>query len=438
MTAVVPALTAPRAPRKLRSEQAVLDNGVRVLAVRKPGVPVVEIRLRIPFLSAKPSHPPQAALLSDTLLTGAAGLDRSALAAAIQALGGELHAGADADRLIVSGNVLATNLRKLLELVSSVLVDPAYAKADVATERERLVEKLSIARARPGVVAAEALASRMFGDHPYARDLAQPDDVAAVTPAQLRGLHRSHVRPGEAVLILVGEVPPARMIDYAAAALTDWTGAPPRTNVPALPLPPGGALQLIDRPGSVQSTLRMGRLAVPRNDPGFPALHLANLIFGGYFTSRWTENLREDKGYTYGPHSRVEHHVLGSTLTLSVEVQSEVTAPALLETWYELGRITALPVTEAEVASVQQYAVGTLALSTATQSGLASTLSALSPFGLGLDWLTTFPELLRAATLDDVSAAAARFFPPSAFTSVLVGDAGSITEPLAALVAVEK
>jgi zinc protease len=438
VSTVVPALTAPRAPRKLRSEQAVLDNGVRVVAVRKPGVPVVELRLRIPFLSAKPAHPAQAALLSDTLLTGAAGLDRSALAAAIQALGGELHAGVDADRLIVSGNVLATNLRKLLELVSSVLVEPAYAKADVQTERERLVEKLSIARARPGVVAGEALATRMFGDHPYARDLAQPDDVAAVTPAQLRGLHRSRVRPADAVLILVGDVPPARMIDYAAAALTGWTGTVPRTNVPALPLPPGGAVQLIDRPGSVQSTLRMGRLAVPRTDPGFPALHLANLIFGGYFTSRWTENLREDKGYTYGPHSRVEHHVLGSTLTLSVEVQSEVTAPALLETWYELGRITALPVTEAEVASVQQYAVGTLALSTATQSGLASTLSALSPFGLGLDWLTTFPELLRAATLDDVSAAAARFFPPSGFTSVLVGDAATITDPLAALVAVER
>jgi zinc protease len=438
MSTVVPALTKPRAPKKLRSEQAELDNGVKVVAVRKPGVPLVEMRLRVPFLSAKPAHPAQAALLSDALLTGAAGLDRSALAAAIQALGGELHASVDADRLIVSGNVLATNLRKLLELVSSVLVDPAYAKADVATERERLVERLSIARARPGVVASEALATRMFGDHPYARDLAQPEDVAAVTPGQLRTLHRSLVRSGTAVLVLVGDVPTGRMIDYAAQALTGWSGKPARANVPALPAPPGGALQIVDRSGSVQSTLRMGRMALPRTDPGFPALHLANLIFGGYFTSRWTENLREDKGYTYGPHSRVEHHVLGSTLTLSVEVQTEVTAPALLETWYELGRIAALPVTETEVESVKQYAVGTLALSTATQSGLASTLSALAPFGLGPDWITTLPELLHATTLEEVSLAAARFFPPSGFTSVMVGDAATITEPLAALVAVEK
>ena len=90
----------------------------------------------------------------------------------------------------------------------------------------------------------------------------------------------------------------------------------------------------------------MGRLALTRVDPGYPALQLANLIFGGYFSSRWTENIREDKGYTYGPHSRVDHHALGSTLTFDVEVATEVTGPAMLETQYELGRIASLPVTD--------------------------------------------------------------------------------------------
>jgi predicted Zn-dependent peptidase len=95
-------------------------------------------------------------------------------------------------------------------------------------------------------------------------------------------------------------------------------------------------------------------------------------------------------------------------------------------------------VTETEVASVQQYAIGTLALSTATQSGLASTLSGLSAFGLGLDWITDHPARLLATTVEDVSAAAAEFFAPTAFTSVVVGDADVIADPLAALVAVER
>jgi predicted Zn-dependent peptidase len=436
--AQVPALTEPRVAKGLKPTETVLDSGLTVIAVRKPGVPLVEMRLRLPFLSAKATHPARATLLAETMLTGAAGLDRSGLAAAIQALGGDVSVNVDADRLVVGGNVLATNLRKLLDVVASVLVEPDYDKAEVATEKDRLVEKLTIARARPGVVAAEALARRMWGDHPYAVDLADPTDVAGVTPSELRTMHRTLVRPAGAVLVLVGDLPPGRMIDQAGTALSNWTGSAPKVRVPELPTPPRGPLKVIDRPGAVQSTLRMAAPGLTRTDPRFPALQLANLIFGGYFTSRWTENLREDKGYTYGPHSRIDHHVLGSVLGLSVEVATEVTAPAMLETLYELGRIASLPVTDTEVASVKQYAVGTLALSTATQAGLASTLSALSAFGLGLDWVMGHPARLQAATVEDVSAAAAEFFAPSAFTSVIVGDAETIEGPLAALGPVER
>jgi predicted Zn-dependent peptidase len=228
------------------------------------------------------------------------------------------------------------------------------------------------------------------------------------------------------------------MLDLAAGALGDWSGRAPRRTVAPLPSPEPAPLLVVDRPGSVQTSVRMGRLAVGRTDPGYPALQLANLIFGGYFSSRWTENIREDKGYTYGPHSRVDHHVLGSTLTLDVEVATEVTGPALLETQYELGRIASLPVTEAEVEAVRQYAIGTLALSISTQAGLASTLSALSPHGLGLDWIRAHPARLLGTSVEQVSAAAAEFFAPSQLCAVAVGDAAAITRPLAVLGPVER
>ncbi|MEO9140388.1 MAG: pitrilysin family protein [Jatrophihabitans sp.] len=434
----VPELTTPRAAKKLRSAEVTLDHGLRILAVRKQGVPIVEMRLRIPFLSGKTAHPAQATLLAEAMLTGAGDLDRSGLAAAIQGLGADLSVSVDADRLVIGGNALATNLRPLLDLVSSVVCNPLYAKNEVATERDRVLEKLTIARSRPTVVAGEALSRRMWGTHPYALDLPEADDVAAVTPAALRSLHKGAVRPGGALLVLVGDVTPAKMIELAVDALAPWAGEPTTARMPALPTPDGGPLLVIDRPGSVQSSIRMGRPALGRLDPDYPALHLANTIFGGYFSSRWNENIREDKGYTYGPHSRIEHHVLGSTLTLEVEVATEVTGPAMLETWYELGRISSLPVTAAELESVRQYAIGTLALSTATQSGLASTLSALSAFGLGLDWITQYPARLLATTVEDVSAAAERFFTPTGFTSVVVGDAATIQPSLAGLWQIEE
>ncbi len=433
MSSPVPALTRPRKARKLTVVERVLDSGLRVVVVRKPGVPLAELRLRVPFLSARPTHPARAALLSDTMLTGAGSLDRAGVASAVQALGGELSIGVDADRLVIGGNVLATNLGSLLGLLATVLTEPTYPQAEVATERERLVERLTIARSRPGVVASEALGHRMWGAHPYALDLPQPEAVQASTAAQLRAMHAGMVRPSDSVLIIVGDISAARVLDQVERALAQWTGHPAASRVPALPDPGPAPTLVIDRPGSVQSSIRIGRGALSRSDPRYPALQLANLVFGGYFSSRWTENIREDKGYTYGPHSRVEHQVLGSSLLFDVEVATEVTAPAMLETRYELGKIASLPVTEAEVEAVRQYAIGTLALSTATQAGLASTLAALSAFGLGLEWITEHPARLSAVNVDDVSAAAAEFFAPSRLVEVVVGDAAAISAPLAAL-----
>jgi predicted Zn-dependent peptidase len=421
----------------LTAAQRQLDTGLQVVAVRKPGVPLVEVRLRVPFLSARGTHPARAALLSDAMLTGAGSLDRAGLAAALQELGADLSVGVDADRLLIAGNALAANLTALLRLVGTVLAEATYPAAEVATERERLVEKLTVARSRPGVIAGEALARRMWGTHPYALDLPSVEAVAATTAAQLRALHAERLRPDGATLIVVGDISPARVLDQVAGVWSGWTGTPDSGRIPPLVTAPPGPLLLVDRPGSVQSSVRLGAVALPRADERYPALQLANLIFGGYFSSRWTENIREDKGYTYGPHSRIDHNVLGSSLLLDVEVATEVTAPALLETYYELGRIALLPVTAAEVDAVRQYAIGTLALSTATQAGLASTLAALAAFGLGLDWILEHPARLSAVGVEEVSAAAAQFFAPAGFATVVVGDAGSVGGPLAALAAVE-
>ncbi len=182
---------------------------------------------------------------------------------------------------------------------------------------------------------------------------------------------------------------------------------------------------LVDRPGSVQSSLR---LALPGGGPDPPdhaALQLANLVFGGYFSSRWVENIREDKGYTYSPHSAIEHSVAGSTVILAAEVATEVTAPALLETWYELGRMATVVPDEAELEQARQYALGTLLLGMSTQSGLACAGQHLRRLraAAGLPGRVT-PCRLAAATRDDVAAVAARYLAPAKAVTVVLGDAG--------------
>jgi predicted Zn-dependent peptidase len=121
----------------------------------------------------------------------------------------------------------------------------------------------------------------------------------------------------------------------------------------------------------VQTTLRMAASAPSRTDPDYAAFVLANLVFGGYFSSRWVANIREDKGYTYSPHAQVEHPPAGSAITLSADVSTPTTAAALLETVYELGRVATTPVSQAELDQARRYAIGVLALGTSSQAGLA-------------------------------------------------------------------
>jgi predicted Zn-dependent peptidase len=433
---VPPLGPVPRVKQPTAAER-VLPSGLRVIAVRRPGVPLVEVRLRLPFGGTAPSHPARAAVLANTMLAGTASHSQVELAAELQALGADLSVSSDSDRLIVGGVVLRTGLGALLRLVAEVLESASYPSREVAGERSRLAERLAIVRSQPSVLVGEALSHRLYGSHPYARELATPDAVQAVTAAQLRKLHADRIRPDGSTVVLVGDLSPARALDTVESALASWTGEPAGRPLPPLPPVRPQPLLLVDRPGSVQASIRLGGPAVSRDAPDYPALQLANLAYGGYFSSRLVENIREDKGYTYGPHSRVSHSVAGSRLVIDADVSTAVTAPALLEIWYELGRMATLPMAPEELENVRQYAVGSLALSIATQSGLASTLSALIGVGLGLDWLREHPRRLAAVTLEETFEAAQAYLAPAGTLAVVLGEAAQIRSSLAALGPVE-
>jgi predicted Zn-dependent peptidase len=434
----VPALGKPRQSKLPSVADTTLPNGLRVLAVRRPGVPLVELRLRIPFAGKGDEHVARAQLLGDTLLSGTDDRTASEIAVALQSFGGQLHANNDADRLGISGSVLSSGFGGLLDLLGELLTSASYPKEEVVAERDRLVQELAIHRSQASVVAREALLRRMYGTHPYGRELPSAEAVAEVKPGQLRTLHGKRVVPAGSVLTIVGDVQPARVVAQVEKALADWTATTKAAETPKLPKHVPVPALLLDRPGAVQTTIRMAGPAPARNAPEYAAASLANMIFGGYFSSRWTANIREDKGYTYGGHSVFEHPPAGSRLSVSVDVATDVTAPSVLETVYELGRIATVPVSQEELDQARRYAIGSLQLGTASQAGLASMISMLVGADLGVDYLREFPKQLEKVSTDDVLASAARWMAPSRLTTVLVGDVKVVAEPLKTLIAVER
>jgi predicted Zn-dependent peptidase len=418
-----------------RSSERTLPNGLTVIAIRRPAVALVELRLRVPFAKAPLAR---GDVLSQTLFSGTPTRDTVAIAAQLQAVGGALGASTDPDRLLVSGNALASGLPRLLEILADVLEQANYPKGEVVTERERIADRIQVMRSQPGHLARVALLRRIYGGHRYAVQTPAPAEVQAVKRGELRKLHGDRIVPYGATLVLVGDINAERAIDDVEKAMIGWTGGGKPVTLPPTPPLHAGPIELVDRPGSVQSSMRLALPAVGRTHPDFPALQLANLVFGGYFSSRWTENIREDKGYTYSPHSGVEHSIAGSTLLLSADVATEVTAPALLETWYELGRLATVAPKVDELEQARQYVIGSLLLGMSTQSGLASLASTYAGYGLRLDYLVGYAADLAKATREEVADAAARYLAPAKAATVVLGDAEKVESSLQLLGPVER
>ena len=266
---------------------------------------------------------------------------------------------------------------------------------------------------------------------PLRPPIPRPDEVPEVAPGSLRGLHRRRVTPDGGVLVVVGDLTPGRALDQVEKPLGGWESTARKDPVPRVPAVETGPLLLVDRPGSVQSNLRFGGDAPDLSDPSYAAVQLADAIFTGLFSSRLTANLREDKGYTYGSYSTIRHQRGGSSLAVGVDVATDVTAPAMVETLYELGRIVTLPPQPDEVDATVQYLTGTAALGTATQSGLADTLIHLLMRGLDVSWLRDHPAQAGRGRRRPGPRGGAALLAHHRLVWTVLGDADLLQAPLA-------
>ncbi len=434
---LIPPLGEPRPHPVPAASETTLANGLRLVVVPRSGVPLIELRLRVPFAATSVGsagvHSARASVLSGAVLLGTASHDQTGIAELLQGHGAEMSVSADSDRLLLGTTLLPDGLRPVLGVLAELLTSATYPADGVEGERDRLAERITIARSQPAVLARAALSARRYAGHPYAVTLPDAELVSEVTGSALGQLHRERVLPAGSTLVLVGDLDPAAAADAVADALAGWTA--PGTATESAPATPqhDPVLELVDRPGAVQSNIRLGGPAPTRTDPDLAAVRLAAMVFGGYFSSRLVENIRERRGYSYSPRSSVEHQAADASFLVEADVATEVTGPALMETLYELGRMALTPVTEAELDAARRYVLGSMALSTATHAGLASTLSALVGAGLPADWLAGHQQALGAVTVEQAQEASRRYLAPGALTAVVVGDAGEVEAQLAAL-----
>ncbi|MEU8425153.1 pitrilysin family protein [Micromonospora sp. NPDC048835] len=373
-------------------------------------------------------------VLAKALEEGTAQRDAAAYALAVEGLGTALSTGLDWDSFQASVVIPVDRLSAAVELLAEAVRTPRLDPADVRRVRDDEATALRMDWANPGPRADAALRADLFGaQNRWGRPMhGDPESVAALDVEDVTVFHSEwFLRPG--TLIVAGDLDRIDLDALAAAAFAGTGGGPAERGGPLdVPLHDGRRIILVDRPGSVQSTLRLGHPSAHRAHPDHVPMTLAGTVLGGAFTSRLNHLLREVHGYTYGIRGEFAASRRFGRFAVSSGVQTAVTAPALVEAVGEITRTQAGGVTEEELEVARSWRAGQLSVELQSPRAIASALTTLVVHGLPDDYHARLRESLLSADVDQVSAAAATHLHPEALTLVIEGDAAVIREDLAA------
>ena len=433
--------TSPPPPGPLRPMQfppfreARFANGLEMILVENHELPIVSVSLAMP---AGARHEPAGreglvGLVAELLTKGTTTRTADQIAAEIEGVGGSLSASAGDDFFTVSVTVLTDHLDLGLGLMSDVLLNATFPEDEVELARTRVLSSLQLEKADPGALASKFFSRTLYGDHPYGRS---PSDtsIRALTREEIQRFAATWLKPRGALLVVAGDLSLSDARSRVERYLGRWTGAPPAAAAPASP--PAArptSILLVHRPGSAQSNIAVGNLALTATDPLHFSATVANKILGGGADSRLFLILREQKSWTYGAGSGLSRRRDIGHFSASTEVRTAVTDSALTELLTQLSRMRSEAVADSELVAAKGYLVGSFPLSIETPQQVAGQASSVKLLGLPDDYLRTYRDRLAAVTAADVMAAARRVIRPDSAVIVVVGDGTAVYERLTAI-----
>lgn len=416
-----------------------LKNGLRVLLVPRPGVPLVHYQARLVggALEDPAGQEGVTALLAALLLKGAGERDAAAFQEALERAGGTSAAGVSTRWARLELELPSRDRALGLELLADALRRPRLDPAELARERGLALDALAAARDEPNEVIATYWRSWLFRGHPFARPPGGSEgSLARVDAEAIRAAAARTLTPARTWLAVAGDFEPAAMLSALEAAFGDWRVEGDVPDPPAPPRPTRAALArvlLVDKPDALQTYFRFGELAFDWSDPDYPARTLANTVFGGRFTSRFNTALRIEGGLSYGAYSGFDDALAGAFAARSYT--STATSRQALELARDVyARFVRAGIDEGELASAREYLKGQFApgvLETAPQA--ADLLLELQLAGLGPELIDRLFQRLDALTLEQVNRVIEERFPREALCWVIIGRARELREVAAEL-----
>ncbi len=437
MTVSAFAMSAPPEPSVAKTfklpqiNSFVMDNGVKVTMVPYGRVPKVTIRAVMDVGNLNDEGQTWLSDLTANMMEeGAGGKSASDIALAASEMGGSVNIGVGFDQTTARMDVLSESASEAIKLLADVVQRPDLPASEFERVKNSLIRDLSVGESRPQGTADKAFYAALFPNHPYGQFYPSKSQLEAYSLEDVKAFHADNFGGKRTHIYVVGQFDQAAVKTALKEAFGEWQEGPDTIAVPSAEND-GPSLILIDRPGAPQSTLRLGK-RVPVFDGDIKA-NAMNTLLGGYFSSRITRNIREDKGYTYSPNSGYSSYRYGRKWQQRADVTSEATGPALSEILMEIDRMRSEPPTDKEVKGIKNYMSGVHVIQLASRGGLAGRLANANLFGLGPQYLENYVSKVQDLTADDFTAAAKDYLNTEDMTWVIVGPLDEVRPQLTPL-----
>jgi zinc protease len=409
-----------------------LPNGITVLILEDHRLPTVNVNMQI-FGAGGLYEPADqrgiASLTAAMLREGTKTRTSKQFAEAVDEMGASVNANSGFGVSVTAFNAsgLSENMDEWFGLLTDILMNPIFPAEELAKLKQRQLVNLRQARTNPGFLANERFSRAVYGNNPAAVTSMTAEFVQSVTPEMLAKWRADHYLPQNAILGISGDVRASDLVPK----LTKWFAAWQQTGMKLDP-PTGvkavtaGKVLLVDRPGSVQTTLQMGNISVDRRDPDYIALIVLNRIFGGSGASRLFRIIREEKGFTYNPYSNFSGSLIPGTWTAGCDCRTEVTDPALAEFLNQIKILRDQTIPTNELEDAERGVVAGFALQLEQPAQVLANALTLKIYSFPADYWDTYPAKVAAITADELQRVAMKYYNPATMQIVAVGDASKI------------
>ncbi|MBL0742412.1 M16 family metallopeptidase [Chryseolinea lacunae] len=340
------------------------------------------------------------------------------IAQRFDSLGAHLEVNAALDIVSVALYSINKNLEAGLRLVMELLTASIFPEKELEQIKAIYLQNLKVNREKTSFQASTLIRKNVFGDaHPYGKEL-DDAEVTALTQEHLVDHFQRFFT--SCTLIVSGKVTPAHQ-QLIADVFAPFGVNTLEKNKTGNYSPAQSFRQVVEKEGSVQATIRMGKKFITRTHPDYADTVFLNHILGGYFGSRLMKNIREDKGLSYGISSSLHALRHDSYLMVGADVNRENLTLTFDEIGKELKRLRTEAVDAEELETARNHFIGSLQSEITTSFAHADKIKNILLYNLSDRHYQNMIHRVDAITAEDLLKTAATYFREDSFIEVAVG-----------------